>query len=102
MGEAHRDNKTEFDHENHEIQKVMDKKPCSPKLDQNGPESGPPGLLHGSAGPAQLHLISRFVHSQVCGPYDLFLHVSLSVSNQIENPMINNFKSKKKIISVMT
>jgi len=92
----------EFDCENHEIQKAMEQIPRSPKLDRNGPESGPPGLLHGLAGPAQLCLASCFVHGQVCGPYDLFSHVSLSVSNQIENPMINNFKTKKKIILVMT
>ena len=52
VGETHRDNKMEFDRENYEIQKVMDQKPCSPKLDRNGPESGLPDLLHGLAGPA--------------------------------------------------
>ena len=53
-GEAHHDDRMEFDRENHEIQKAMDQKPHSPKLDRNGPESGPPGFLHGPAGPPQL------------------------------------------------
>jgi hypothetical protein len=102
VGEAHHDDRTEFDRENQEIQKAMDQIPCSPKLDQNRPESGPPNLLHGPIGPIHLHLTSRFVHSQVCGPYDLFSHISLSVLNQIENPIINNFKIGGKNISVMT
>jgi len=54
VGEAHHDYITKFDRENHEIQKAMDQKPHSPKLDRNGPESGPPGFLHGPAGPPQL------------------------------------------------
>ena len=32
VGEAQRDIKTEFDRENHEIQKATKQKPCSPKL----------------------------------------------------------------------
>ena len=88
VGEAHHDNKTRFDHKNHEIQKAMDQIPRSPKLDRNGPESGTPGHPYGPAGPSQCCLISRFIHGQVCGPYDLFSHVSLSVLNRIENPLI--------------
>ena len=65
VGETHHDNKTEFDRENYEIQKVMDQKPCSPKLDRNGPESGLPDLLHGPIGPSQRRLASCFVHGQV-------------------------------------
>ena len=52
VGEAHHDNETSSDHENHEIKKARDQIPRSPKLDQNRPESGPPGLLHGPASPA--------------------------------------------------
>ena len=92
VGEAHR-NKTRFDRENHEIQKATKQKPRSPKLDRNRPESGPPGLLHGPAGPPQCHLASRFVHGQVCGPFTLFSPIMLSISNRIENPLINNFKT---------
>ena len=33
VGEAHSNNKTRVDRENHEIQKAMDQEPCSPKLD---------------------------------------------------------------------
>ena len=51
VGEAHRDNEARLDRENHEIQKAMDQIPRSPKLDQNGPESGPPSLLQGPTGP---------------------------------------------------
>jgi hypothetical protein len=65
VGETHHDIKTEFDRENHEIQEVMDHKPCSPKLDPNGPESGPPSLLHGPAGPPQRCLTSHFIYGQV-------------------------------------
>ena len=101
-GETHRDIKTEVDRENHENHKATEHEPRSPKLDPNGPESGPPGLLHGPASPAQLCLTSRFVHSQVCGPYDLFLHVMLSVSNGIENPLIKQLKTRGNIILVMT
>ena len=36
VGEAHCDNETRFDRENHEIQEVMDQGPCQPKLDSNG------------------------------------------------------------------
>ena len=39
MGEAHRDIMTEFDRENHEIQKATEQTPRSPKLDRNRPES---------------------------------------------------------------
>ena len=56
--ETHRNNKTRFDHENHEIQKAMDQEPCSPKLDRNGPERGPLGILHGPTGPSQCYLTS--------------------------------------------
>ena len=97
VGEAHLDDKMEFDRKNHEIQKAMDQIPRSPKLDRNGLKSGPPSLLHGPASPAQLRLTSRFVHGHVCGPYYLFSHVSLSFSNRIENPMINNFKTEKRL-----
>ena len=40
VGEAHHDNKMEFNRKNHEIQKAMDQKPCSLKLDQNRPRVG--------------------------------------------------------------
>ena len=43
VGETHRDRKTRFNHESHEIQEAMDQEQCSPKLDRDGPESGPPG-----------------------------------------------------------
>ena len=43
VGEAHRDNKTSSDHENHEIQKAMKQEPRSSKLDQNGLRGRPPG-----------------------------------------------------------
>ena len=72
VGETHRNNKTRFDRKNHEIQKATEQKPRSPKLDQNGPESGPLNLLYGLAGPPQCHLASCFIHSQVCGPFTLF------------------------------
>ena len=88
VGVAHHDIKTEFDRENHEIQKATEQKPRSPKLDRNGPESGPPGLLHGPASPSQRCLASRFIHGQVQAQYTLFLYVSLSISNRIENPLI--------------
>ena len=52
VGEAHRDIKTELNREIHEIQKATDQEPRSPKLDQNRPESGPPGLLHGPVSPS--------------------------------------------------
>ena len=52
VGKAHRDIKTEFDHENHKIQKATEQKSRSPKLDRNRPESGPPDPLYGSAGPS--------------------------------------------------
>ena len=65
VGVAHHGIKTEFDRENHEIQKAMDQEPHSPKLDQNGPESGLPDLLYGPAGPSQCHLAWHFVHGQV-------------------------------------
>ena len=51
VGETYHDNTMKFDRKNHEIQKAAEQKSCSPKLDRNGPESGPPGLLHGPAGP---------------------------------------------------
>jgi hypothetical protein len=50
-GEAHHDNRMEFDHENHEIQEVMDQGPHRPKLDPNGLRARPPGLLFGLASP---------------------------------------------------
>ena len=65
VGEAHCDNRMEFDRENHEIQEVMDQEPRRPKLDRNGSEGGPHGLLHGPAGPALGHLTSCFIHGQV-------------------------------------
>ena len=49
VGEGQRDNETRSDHENHEFQKATEQEPCSPKLDQNRPESGPPSHLHGLA-----------------------------------------------------
>ena len=58
VGEAHSNNKTRVDRENHEIQKAMDQEPCSPKLDRNGPERGPLGILHGPTGPSQCYLTS--------------------------------------------
>ena len=88
VGEAHRDNKTEFDHENHEIRKVMDQEPRRPKLDPNGLQARPPGLPYGMAGPPQYPLTSCFIHGQVCGQYILFSPISLSVSNRIKNPLI--------------
>ena len=42
VGEAHRGIKTEFDRENHKIQKATKQKPRSPKLDRNKPEVGRP------------------------------------------------------------
>jgi len=65
VGEVHRDNKTRSDRENHEIQKATEQEPCSPKIDLNGHESGPPGHPYGPASVAQLCLASRFVHGQV-------------------------------------
>ena len=35
-GEAHHDNRTEFDRKNHEIQEVMDQGPHRPKVDPTG------------------------------------------------------------------
>ena len=52
VGEAHRDIKIEFDRRNHEIQKAIEQKPRSPKLERNRPKSGPPSLLHGPADPS--------------------------------------------------
>ena len=86
-------NRTEFDRENHEIQEVMDQEPRRPKLDLNGLWSRPPNLPYGPASPLQCLLASRFVHGQVCGPYVLFSHVILSVSNRIENPLIKQLKT---------
>jgi len=102
VGERHLYNETRSDRENHEIQKVTKQEPRSPKLDPNGHEGGLPGHPHGPTGLAQLCLTSRFVHGQVFIPYDLFSPISLSVSNRIENPLTNNFKTWGKIISVMT
>ena len=65
VGEAHHDNTMEFDNKNHEIQKAIDQKPHSPNLDQNGPESGLPGLLQRPAGPGLCHLAPSFVQGQV-------------------------------------
>jgi hypothetical protein len=93
VGEAHLDNITEFDRENHEIQKVMDQEPRQPKLDPNGLRARPPGPLFGSVGPPQCPLATRFVHGQVCGPYVLFSHIILSVSNRIQNPLIKQLKT---------
>ena len=85
VGETHRDSKMRFNHETHKIQKAMDQEPRSPKMDQDRPESGLPGLLYGPPGPPQCHLTSCFVHDRVCDPYTLFSYVLLSVSNRIEN-----------------
>ena len=65
VGETHHNNKMRFDRENHKIQKAMDQKPRSPKLDRNGPESGLLDLFHGSTGPSHRHLGSYFIHGQV-------------------------------------
>ena len=80
----------------------MDKEPRRPKLDPNRLWSRPPDLLYGLVGPSLCLLAQYFVHGQVRGPYVLFSHIILSISNQIENPLINNFKTRGKIISVMT
>ena len=53
VGEAHHDNRMEFDRKNHEIQKVMDQESHQPKMDPNGLWSKPPGLPLGSASPPQ-------------------------------------------------
>ena len=88
VGEAHCDNRMEFDRENHEIQEVMDQEPRRPKLDLNGLWSRPPDLPYGLAGPLPCPPTSRFIHSQVCSPYILFSHFILSVSNWIKNPFV--------------
>ena len=49
VGEAHRDNKTRSDHENHEFQKATEQEPHLPKLDRNGPKSGPLGQPYRTA-----------------------------------------------------
>jgi hypothetical protein len=36
VGEAHHDNKTEFNHKNYEVREVMDQGPCATKMDPNG------------------------------------------------------------------
>jgi hypothetical protein len=46
-----------------------------------------------AAQPSLHHLASRFVHGQVYDPYNLFSHVLLSVSNQIENHLIKQLKT---------
>jgi hypothetical protein len=42
VGEAHRDNKTKSDRENHEIQKATEQEPRSPKLTRTGSGAGRP------------------------------------------------------------
>ena len=79
--EAHHDNETRSDRENHEIQKATEQEPCLPKFDPNGHESGPPDHPYGPASPALLRLASRFVYGQVCIPYDSFSPILLSISN---------------------
>ena len=88
VGETHHDDRTEFDHENHEIQEIMIQGPRPTKQASSSPWSRAPGLLHGPAGPSQRRLTSRFVHGQVCDPYTLFSPIMLSVSNRIKNPLI--------------
>jgi hypothetical protein len=65
VGETYYNNKTKSNHKNHEIWEVMDQKPCSTKLDLDGPQSRPPGLHHGPVSPSQCLLALHFVHGQV-------------------------------------
>ena len=93
VGETRRDGQMRFDHKNHKIWEVMSEGPCTMKRAPSRPQSGPPGLLYGPPSPSWPLLTSCFVHDQVWAQYTLFLYVSLSVSIQIKNPMIINFKT---------
>ena len=66
VGETHRNNKTEFNRENYEVQKVMDQGPCAIKRASSSSCSRPPSLLFGPAGPSWCHLAPSFVLGQVC------------------------------------
>jgi hypothetical protein len=97
VGKTHRDIKTKSDHGNHEIREVMDQEPRSPKLDPNRPESGCLASYMGQ--PAHHSAALPYTSSMVSfEPNTLYFHVSLSVLNWIENPLINNFKTWEKII----
>ena len=91
-GETHHSDRTEFDHENHEIQKVMSEGPRPTKWALNRPKSRTTGLLYGLPSPSLHHLTPSFVLGQVRAQYTLFLYILLSILNRIENPLINNFK----------
>jgi hypothetical protein len=52
VGETHHDIKMEFNHENHEIQKVMNKQPRMTKRASSSHQSGPPDLHNGPPGPS--------------------------------------------------
>ena len=93
VGETHRDNKIEFDRKNHKIQKVTREGSRPMKRALSSPWSRPPSLLYGLAGPSLCHLSLSFVLGQDRAQYTLFLYVLLSILNQIENPLINNFKT---------
>ena len=81
MGETHYDNKMEFDRENREDHKIMSQAPRPTKRASSSPWSRLPGLLYGPAGPSRCHLALSFVLGQVCGPYDLFSSIMLSILN---------------------
>jgi hypothetical protein len=51
-GETHHDNKTELDHENHEIQEVMNEGPRTTKRALSSHQSGLPDLHHGLPSPS--------------------------------------------------
>ena len=63
VGEAHRDNRMEFDGKNHETQEVMDQVPRRPKLDLNGLWARSLGLPYGPTSPPQWSPALRFIHS---------------------------------------
>jgi hypothetical protein len=79
VGGTHRDNKTKFDHENHEIWEVMRHEPHPMRQAPNRLWSRPLGLLFGLPGLLKHRHTSCFVHGQVCGLYTLFSYVTLSV-----------------------
>jgi hypothetical protein len=63
--ETHRDDRTKFDKEIHELWKVINRGPRMMKWALRGHQSRPPGIPYGLAGPPPHRLTSHFVHGQV-------------------------------------
>jgi hypothetical protein len=65
VGETHRDHGMKFDRENHEIGKIINQGPRTPKWALRGHQQVSPGHPIGPAGPPPRHLTLRFVQGQV-------------------------------------